>query len=197
MNRLTVDKKTEYMTMVELAHNSCFAKDHEAWYRDFEAEISARDLARNLMCEFGRWDHEDIEVHDDNVFDEVITDNLAEPMYTAVGLIAVFYRNMWAMANLRERLKEYEDAEEQGLLLHLPCEIGTRVWIVGKRFSHRETVHVGYDHMGEIVEKRDVYRSHVSEGKFKLENIKDVGKTIFLTREEAEAKMAEWEAEHG
>ena len=33
------------------------------------------------------------------------------------GLIAVFYTNIWAMADLHESLKEYEDLEEQGKLL--------------------------------------------------------------------------------
>ena len=29
------------------------------------------------------------------------------------GLVALYYRSIWAMADLRERLKKYEDAEEQ------------------------------------------------------------------------------------
>ena len=32
---------------------------------------------------------------------------------TPRGLIATFYQNLWAMAELRERLKYYEDLEEQ------------------------------------------------------------------------------------
>ena len=48
MKRLTTDKPTSEMNMVELAHNSCFAKNGEAYYRDFDGEISARDLARRL-----------------------------------------------------------------------------------------------------------------------------------------------------
>lgn len=28
-----------------------------------------------------------------------------------IGLLALFYRNLWAMADLRERLKYYEDLE--------------------------------------------------------------------------------------
>ena len=43
---------------------------------------------------------------------------------TKEGLIATFYRNLWAMAELREKLKMYEDLEEQGKLIKLPCTIG-------------------------------------------------------------------------
>lgn len=94
------------MSMVELAHNSCFAKNGEAYYRDFECEISARDLARNLA-----WSLADIELsRDDKNFDEEMMDNLQyDILQTNIGLIALFYRNLWAMADLREQLKRYED----------------------------------------------------------------------------------------
>lgn len=106
MKRLTTDKPTSEMNMVELAHNSCFAKNGEAYYRDFECEISARDLARNLA-----WSLADIELsRDDKNFDEEMMDNLQyDILQTNIGLIALFYRNLWAMADLREQLKRYED----------------------------------------------------------------------------------------
>lgn len=106
MKRLTTNKPTDAMSMVELAHNSCFAKNGEAYYRDFECEISARDLARNLA-----WSLADIELsRDDKNFDEEMMDNLQyDILQTNIGLIALFYRNLWAMADLREQLKRYED----------------------------------------------------------------------------------------
>lgn len=109
MNRLTTDKKTKDMTMVELAHNSCVAKNHEAWYRDYEREISARDLVREVMLAQGLCNRDDIEMHDNEVFDEVMVDYLSSPPKELEGLVALLYRNLWAMANLRERLKSYED----------------------------------------------------------------------------------------
>lgn len=117
MERLTTNKDVSEMGMYELAHNSCYYEDGEARYRDFEIDTSARDFARNLMttlCD------EDMPV-DDESFDEEILENLQyDPFATKIGLIALFYRNLWAMADLRERLKEYEDAEEQGLLFRNP-----------------------------------------------------------------------------
>ena len=53
MKRLTVNKDTKDMTMVELAHNCCYVKDGEAWYRDYDKDISARDFIRR-NTDFGR-----------------------------------------------------------------------------------------------------------------------------------------------
>lgn len=72
-------------------------------------EMDARDFARNLMVTLAK---DELPV-DDAEFDEEILDNLTiDPFLDVRGLIALFYRNMWAMADLREKLKDYEDAEE-------------------------------------------------------------------------------------
>lgn len=116
MERLTSNKPVNEMSMVELAHNSCYAKDRLARYRDFEMDMDARDFARNLMTTLT---DDELPLDDDN-FDEEILENLIyDPFSDVKGLIALFYRNLWAMADLREKLKSYEDAEEQGLLLRL------------------------------------------------------------------------------
>lgn len=49
----------------------------------------------------------------DSDFDEYIYDCLQYGFDSFEGLIAIFYRNMWAMADLRERLKYYEDIEDK------------------------------------------------------------------------------------
>lgn len=122
MERLTTNKPVEEMSMTELAHNSCYAKDRKARYRDYEMDIDARDFARKLMLEFGEWKHieeygldADNELVDDDIFDDTMLDNLQYEPTTTIGLIALFYRNLWAMADLHTRLKAYEDAEEQAL----------------------------------------------------------------------------------
>ena len=113
MRRLTVNKPVEEMNMVELAHNCCYNKDGYAWYRDFETDIDARELARDLMMNANIWEIDDNEVLSDEIFDEVMYDNLSYGSKEIEGLIALFYRNLWAMADLHTRLKVYEDAEEQ------------------------------------------------------------------------------------
>lgn len=103
--RLTTDKKVTEMGMYELAHNCCYIKDGLARYRDFEMDMDARDFARNLMTTLA---NEDMPL-DDDLFDEEIMENLIYDQFSDVrGLIALFYRNLWAMADIRELLKEYE-----------------------------------------------------------------------------------------
>lgn len=67
-----------------------------------------------------------------------------------------------------DRLAEYEDAEEQGLLVCLPCKLGDTVYI--HWFEHDNV---------EVVEKP-----------FSYGMIPYIGETVFLTREEAEAALA-------
>ena len=99
MERLTSNKKVSDMSMIELAHNSCYAdNERNARYRDYDLDIDSRQLVRNLMKD----------MHGEDLSD--LTDE------------ELFYRNLWAMANLRETLKKYEDLEEQGKLVKLPCK---------------------------------------------------------------------------
>lgn len=106
MDRLTTDKPVSEMGMVELAYNGCFAKNGEAFYRDFDNEVSARELARILFKKYA--DGDDAFSCDEDFDDEMI-ELLSYGTDTIEGLLALFYRNLWAMADLRETLKRYED----------------------------------------------------------------------------------------
>ena len=105
MNRLTVNKPVSEMTMVELAHNCCFAKDREAYYREYEWEMSARDMARELAKMCGYELPENNEEFDCEIMDDLyMTENVTER-----NLIALFYRNFLAQADIYEHLKKYEE----------------------------------------------------------------------------------------
>ena len=183
MERLTSNKKVSDMSMFELAHNSCYCKDGVARYRDFENDIDARDLARELV-----WSLADIELSRNNeCFDEEIIENLQYDITKEpIGLIALFYRNLWAMADLRERLKEYEDLEEQGLLLRLPVEayfikdnIVRKGWVQELVYSpcRKLLLDIRYDDSS-----LDSYRGYL-------------GNDVFLTKSEAEQKLKEMESD--
>lgn len=76
------------------------------------------------------------------------------------------------------KLKEYENLEEQGRLLKLPCKVGDIVYeICG------ETVR-GYD--WKILTYETAYVRKVI---FNLSRFYDIGKTVFLTKSEAEEKL--------
>ena len=75
------------------------------------------------------------------------------------------------------RLAELEDDLESGKIIRLPCKVGADVWgIIFQRDNFTD----------------EPYRI-VSRVAFKLSMLNDIGKTVFLTREEAEAKLKELE----
>ena len=171
MERLTSNKKVSDMSMIELAHNSCYADDeHNARYRDYEMDMDARDFARNLMATLAK----DEMPISDTEFDEEILDDLAiDPFSDVRGLIALFYRNLWAMANLRETLKKYEDLEGESRLLKLPCD--KVYYIVDKNNPKYAAV------MRKSIRDLTVYE---------IENI-DIDGRYFSTKELAESKLKE------
>lgn len=98
-------------------------------------------------------------------------------------------------ADCIEKLGKYEDAEEQGLLLRLPCKVGDTVWYIDDDDD---------DYSLELlvtkieVEENDYLRYHAREKDncWKIGFIKDdFGKTVFLTKEEAEQALAEMEGD--
>lgn len=195
MERLTTNKSVADMSMVELAHNSCYVDDEgNARYRDYNLDVDSRWLVRNLAKDICGEDFKDLS---DEEVDEYMASMLSVEIDSTIGLLALFYRNLWAMADLREKLKYYEDAEKQGLLLRLPCKVGDTVY-----FAHHDRVissevlsvkyHAEAENYGVFIRERltvDV------EGISAEIDFCDIGKTVFLTREEAEAKLKEMEGE--
>lgn len=78
--------------------------------------------------------------------------------------------------DIRKKLSHYEDLKEQGLLLELPCKVGDTVWLV---------VHNELHFWNEDPEY------FIAESKFSLPYLEQMGQRIFLTKEEAEAKLKE------
>ena len=75
------------------------------------------------------------------------------------------------LAEWLEELKSYKEAEEQGLLVRLPCKVGTEVYYI-----------LGIPNKTPCAIDKCV---------FELSDINKIGKTLFLTREEAEKKLEE------
>lgn len=96
-----------------------------------------------------------------------------------------------------EELKSYKDLEEQGLLVRLPCKVGDIVW--DNDFGYPESYEIkafsyGYcdsyvesDIEDEIIFYYENYTGSIT-GAFPMS---ELGKTVFLTREEAEKKLEE------
>lgn len=201
MERLTSNKKVSDMSMIELAHNSCYADDERnARYRDYEMDMDARDFARNLMVTLTK---DELPISDTEFDVEILDDLAIDPFSDVRGLIALFYRNLWAMANLRETLKKYEDLEGESRLLKLPCKIGDDVYYVPSEVNYKLNI------LNRHSENNKVYRQKVEDfvltrhgwylqcdqdAKYGTGHIlTDVSfcKTWFLAKSEAEAKLKE------
>ena len=99
------------------------------------------------------------------------------------------------------RLKDYEDLEEQGRLIKLPCKVGDTVYVNGV---------LGYGEAERYRVIRVDYHSTLGTGRneFYIEALlctdpdssiafydKQFGKTVFLTKSEAEQKLKEMESD--
>lgn len=188
MERLTTNKDVYEMSMIELAHNSCYAKDGKARYRDYDLDIDARELTRKLLKDHAESDDS---FTDDEDFDDWMMDYLQDGMDSMEGLIALFYRNLWAMADLRERLKYYEDLEKQGKLLKLPCAVGDTVYRINKGKKEpiipMRIIGIAIRNENELV----IQTKDIADGNHNLYSKNSIGKTVFLTREAAEAALKE------
>lgn len=194
MERLTTNKSVADMSMIELAHNSCYVDDEgNARYRDYNLDVDSRWLIRNLVKDICGEDFKDLS---DEEVDDYMDSMLSVEIDSTIGLLALFYRNLWAMADLREKLKYYEDAEEQRLLLRLPISEDTPVYSIeyccGKNKSNRSGMCVR-----GFCENCSDKAYYIRESVAKHCSICEINKSVFFTREEAEAKLKEMEEKDG
>lgn len=106
--------------------------------------------------------------------------------------------------SLKKKLKEYKDLEKQGLLLRLPCKVGNTVYVLNKRYTKCTQEGQEFDEYScqgcECLEcdSHKEYYIHTNKA-VSLEWIvrysKEIGKTVFLTKAEAEQKLKEMESD--
>lgn len=100
------------------------------------------------------------------------------------------------LAIMQKELKKYKDLEEQGLLVRLPCKVGDTVYVPTRNFISELRIT-----MASINNRGKLYFSWVlDDDKGIYPNLDgfsgyELGKTVFLTREEAEKKLAEMKHE--
>lgn len=98
------------------------------------------------------------------------------------------------------KLAVYEDAEENGLLLRLPCKVGDTVYCIYERYtkcSENEQEFDEYSCQGceclECDSHKELYVQ--SQKAYSLDwivlNLERFGKTVFITQAEAEQKLKE------
>ena len=100
------------------------------------------------------------------------------------------WENCKTIDDVIDKLADYEDLEEQGRLVKLPCKIGTEVYDITWWDNVQEKVKVD----GKTF-YRTVHKHKVSKSTFSLLDVKDFGKTVFRTKEEAKQKLKEMEGD--
>mgnify|MGYP004523230161 CR=1 FL=1 len=95
------------------------------------------------------------------------------------------------VAELLEELKSYKDLEEQGLLVRLPCKVGDTVYVPTRNFiSELRITLISVDTSDGAM----YFSWMLNDGIYpNLDGFSgyELGKTVFLTREEAEKKLEE------
>lgn len=75
------------------------------------------------------------------------------------------------------RLRELAEADKGGRVVVLPCKVGDTVWRIKRAFETYP----------------DKSKPYIEPDAFLLQDVFNIGKTVFLTREEAEKSLAEME----
>lgn len=123
-------------------------------------------------------EYEDFE----EIFRSKMTDDACDFLKDKEEFAKWLDRNKW----IAKKCDEYARAEEQGKLLKLPCSLGDMVYRIIKEFNTG---------MKKIISGK-VYRIALTDAEMQIfidkwQSKGIFGKTVFLTREEAEAALKE------
>lgn len=86
-----------------------------------------------------------------------------------------------------EKFSEYEDLDEQGLLLKLPCKIGDTVYVILHKDRIVKMECLGF-YVGRTLRSVNLFPMAKRAGLYQT-GFDEFGKTIFFTREEAEKAL--------
>lgn len=93
-----------------------------------------------------------------------------------------------------EKLADFEDAEEQGRLLRLPCNVGDMLWsfiVSPRRTVYSLTISEIQTHIDRdgIFTEMSAFVTGMGWGTMEHIHPDDVGRTLYFTRAEAEAAL--------
>lgn len=102
------------------------------------------------------------------------------------------------------RLAEYEDLEEQGKLLKLPCAVGDTVYVIPSKTNYKLNIINGHDENNRVYEQV-INRIEISNTGYLLVTCDGMASVVdtfyentwFLTREAAEAALEKLERGKG
>ena len=154
-------------------------------------------------------DHENF-IHMDDEYKRIVCgtgEDLRDPISDKEAVGCPYYQDTYEccfedgglywlkdVAELLEELKSYKDLEEQGLLVRLPCKIGDTVYRVNVG-AKQPIIPMTVSEIHFLCYKNErtvrfdaIGKEDMGESCYRLE---DIGRIVFLTREEAEKKLEE------
>ena len=103
-----------------------------------------------------------------------------------------YYAEHYYVKEWLQELQRYKDLEEQRLLLKLPCKVGTEVYCINKtRCKHylsKDCFDCSGDEFANYCYEPD---QTIWKYAFVIEMLDELGKTVFLTKVEAEKALKE------
>lgn len=100
-----------------------------------------------------------------------------------------------ALDQIAEKLANMEQMEEQGILVRLPCKVGGTVYTLSYRYDCKNDYDCKVSREWKCEEnipcEYEKKIHYVKKSQFCLTMLNSLGKTVFLTREEAEKKLEE------
>lgn len=130
-------------------------------------------------------------------YQEIIPCNLGEYDYDCTGQCGECeqYRK------IRRKLYDYESAEEQGLLLRLPCKIGDEIYKIPSRTNYKLNILNGHSENNRVYEQKVKKITFFKDGSYIAETCDGMdmvsgaffNNTWFLTKEKADKKLKELE----
>lgn len=241
MKSLTTDTPKDNL---ENSLNLFYVLEHETWVRRYGPppecpDISLDDLMRGLIAKF----LPEVECPQDPAdFSCMMAEWLYDDVDTIEGTLALLYSAAWAFAELRERLKQYEDAgltprtamllsnvlravgeefncrteyvgealvkfaelrkaADDGRLLILPLKVGQAVYFVLEDlpvfYPETNGWYIGEADVTEVCLRGFAVDPIGGDEKIYFYPYDDIGKTIFLTREEAEVALERFAVKNG
>ena len=166
--------------------------ESDVWVKHHDYISAARKLC----------DYEDLEERLHKIFGEESTFSLADVIDTLETKLSEPDKKHPVNARIltyeeADKWQEYKNLEKQGLLVRLPCKVGDKAW--DNDFGYPESYEIkafsyGYcdsyvepDIEDQIIFYYENYSGSIT-GSFAMS---EIGKTVFLTREEAEKKLEE------
>ena len=134
---------------------------------------------------------------------ERLTVKWTDKVYDALDPVDIL-DNEYSKTNynkLLTKLGEYEDLEEQGRLIKLPCKVGDILYVngilgVGEAEEYKV---IRVDYHSNLATKRSEFYIEALLVNDPRNSIgfydKEIGKTVFLTKAEAEQKLKEMESD--